>query len=89
MENGWEHTVDTMVPFGRWQLIVSQLSHFEMSANQSTSSPVQAAAFRIRGQHDEAVGYQDGTVLEDMGVPDGCQEGCMEVSRSLVGKDWR
>jgi hypothetical protein len=27
------------------------------------------------------VGYQDGKVLEDMGVPDCSQEGCVEVSR--------
>jgi hypothetical protein len=26
------------------------------------------------------VGYQDGKVLEDMGVPDRGQEGCVEVS---------
>jgi hypothetical protein len=51
------------------------------------SSPIQAAAFGIGGQHDEVVGYQDGTVLEDVGVPDGRQEGCMEVRRSFRGTE--
>ena len=48
----------------------------------SPCSPVKAVAFWIGRQHDEAVGHQDGTVLEDLGVPDCGQAGCMEVRKT-------
>lgn len=83
---GWERTVVTTVPSGRWHAIVSdQKNRCEQAKLTLFYSPVQAVALWFGRQHDEAVGYQDGSVLEDLGIPDCGQAGCVEVSQVQGG----
>lgn len=52
-------------------------------ADQLPPSSIEMAGDGRCGQHDEIMGCQDWKMLEDVGLPDGSQEGSVEVSNVL------